>query len=293
MTAAGYSLRMHYYHSRDPRMTVLGAVRGVFRLVHFVLAFLAAAISTVALYALLPDRLRSRWGRSIRMAAGRRLTAAAGVRVRRTGTRPATAAMVVANHLSWLDSFLFMGELGPRFVASSTWGAIPLLRIALRANGVIFINRHRLRDSHAVGRALARRVERGDQMMVFPEADTSRGAAVLAFRPALLQPAATMRLPVAWAALRYRTPPGWPPAGVVVSWADWTPLLLHIYRAFHPPWIEAQIVYGREPVTGSDRKALAAELYRAVDRAMVPQDQLAPDELARIHVPPKQPLKPF
>jgi 1-acyl-sn-glycerol-3-phosphate acyltransferase len=201
--------------------------------------------------------------------------------------------MIVSNHLSWLDAFVLLGEVGARFVANSVWGAVPGLRTVLRANGVLFIERTRLRDTQQVGRRLHRLLGNGEPAVVFPEADTTRGERVLPFRPALLQPAASLGHPVAWLTLRYETPPGWPPASVVVSWADWTPLLVHMYRAFHPPWIAARIRFGEAPVAAPTRKELAAELYRRVAHDFEPQPQLPPDELASVTTPPPRPQRRF
>lgn len=201
--------------------------------------------------------------------------------------------MVVANHMSWLDTLLFLGELGPRFVASANWGEIPVLGTVLRAAGVIFIRRSRLSDIHEVGRRLRRFAASGELAMVFPEADTGRGDHIRRFRPGLLEPAAQAGLACGWAALHYATPAGWPPASVVVAWADWTPLLLHIYRAFHPPWIEARIVYGKQPEHAQDRKELAAALERRVSAAYRPLLQMNQQDLARITVPPPGPVERF
>jgi 1-acyl-sn-glycerol-3-phosphate acyltransferase len=178
--------------------------------------------------------------------------------------------MLVSNHLSWADSFVFLGESGARFVADSAYRRVPVLRTVLAAAGVLFIDRKSLREIRDVGAEVRRGLLAGDTLMVFPEADTSRGADVNRFRPGLLEPAAAARLPVGWAALRYETPDGWPTASRVVAWADWTPLILHMYRAFHLPRIIAEIAYGAEPIADSSRKLLAMRLETAVRSAYRP-----------------------
>lgn len=279
---------MAYYGSRRVRQIVLGGVLALFRLLRFALIFAAAAIASIVLRALMTIPAHRRHGRRIRRALGRLLTLGWGVRVRRRGEPPLDAPMVVSNHLSWLDSFVLLGELGMRFVANRHWGRIPVLGTALRATGVLFVERDSLRDAHTTGGAIARLLRRGESVSFYPEGHTTRGTSVLSFRGALLEPAAALGLPVGWLALRYETPPGWPPASWVVSWGDWTPFLLHMYRACYVPWTRAQVVFGDGTVTAGDRKTLAAELERRVARLLVPQAQ-PPTPLFNRPAPPAAP----
>lgn len=277
-----------YYLSRDLRHTILGGIRGTVRILWFAGTFAAMAIISVSARAILPSTVCRRNAAALRRWQGRRLTGAAGVRVVRRG-RPHRSGMIVANHLSWLDSFLLLGETGARFVANHVWGALPVLRTVLRAGGVVFIERTRLRDTRTVGEAVGRFLRGGDPVFVFPEATTTHGDALLPFRGALLQPAAKLGLPVSWTALHYRTPQGWPPASVVVAWADWSSLVGHMYRAFHVPWIRAELTYGAQSVSAPTRKELAARLQAAVQAAFVPMEQLTPEDLERVSIPPPGP----
>lgn len=234
---------MDYYGSRRLSHVLFGGLRGLFRFILFATCFVAAAVVIVAARAVAPAYTVCR-RRALRRRLGIILTAAAGIKVVRRGRPAGAAGLLVSNHLSWADSFVFLAETGSRFVADSAYEAIPILRTVLSAAGVVYINRRSLRDVRSVGNRMRRAFAAGDPVVVYPEADTSRGERVLPFRSGLLEPAIAADVPVCWAALRYRTPSGWPPSGAVVSWADWTPLLLHMVRAFHPPRIEAQITYG-------------------------------------------------
>ena len=61
------------------------------------------------------------------------MTRAAGIRVERSGRRP-KRGVVVANHLSWADSFVMLGELGARSVAMDLYRRIPVVGQALAAS---------------------------------------------------------------------------------------------------------------------------------------------------------------
>jgi 1-acyl-sn-glycerol-3-phosphate acyltransferase len=238
---------------------------------------------TVARRAVLPTHLWTSGNRRYRMWLGRGICRAFGVRITRRGHPPVRPTMIVANHLSWADAFVFAAELGVRFVVSSTF-RVPVMDTVLKAGGNIFIDRKRLRDSAEVGRLMAKSISPSEPMMVFPEATTSIGKEVIAFRAAMLQPLVEAKTPVSYAALRYEVPAGWPPASVVMCWFDYTPLLLIAYRAFHVPWAEAQVVYGEQSLLADDRKTLSRILHKAVSDAFVPMPQLPPEQIAKIEV---------
>lgn len=275
---------MAYYLSRDPRHTLIGGLRGLFRLYYFTVVFVFASICALAVRAVLPIRTYRRVRPALTRMLGRILICASNIRVRHEGARPPEGSLIVANHLSWADSFTFLGELGCRFMVNHLYGEIMGFRSVLLSVGVKFVNRMSLK---AVGpaRELMRRVlEQGESIMLFPEGRTSRGADVRPFRAALLQVAVDLGIPVRWASVSYETPPGWPPASVVIGWEEWPPLITHIYRAFHAPRIICRIDYGGSGIATSDRRSLAQKLHKAVRSRFRPMPQLPREALRRIDV---------
>lgn len=276
---------MSYYLSTNLRHTIIGSLRAVFRLNRFIATFLAMSVLVVVHRVLLPASIHRARGERLRRFVGRRIADAAGVRIRRTGSaRSSISPMIVCNHISWLDAFVLGGELGARFVATASWESIPVLATVLRAGGILFIDRAKLRDTQRVSKHVGAFMKHGERILIFTEATTSRGADILPFRGALLEPAAVGRIPVSWAVLRYETPTGWPAASVVVAWTDWTPIVLHMYRAFHVPRIDASILYG-PPISGRSRKELAVRLHTEVRTHFTPLEQLPPADLARVECP--------
>ncbi len=275
---------MAYYLSRDPRHTVIGGLRGLFRLLYFTIVFVSASVFALAVRSLLPIRTYRLVRPALTRKLGRILIYASNIRVRSGGRRPPEGSLIVANHLSWADSFTFLGELGCRFMVNHLYGEIVGFRQVLKSIGVKFVNRMSLR---AVGpaRELMRRVlVHGESLMVFPEGRTSRGADVRPFRTALLQVAVDLQMPVCWAAVSYETPAGWPPASVVIGWEEWPPLITHIYRAFHAPRIICRINYGEAAIRTDDRRSLARRLHEAVRSRFRPMPQLSAAALRRIDV---------
>jgi 1-acyl-sn-glycerol-3-phosphate acyltransferase len=275
---------MSYFLSRNPRHTLVGSVRGIIRLLYFATVFFSCAILVVTIRALLPIETYRRLRPRIARKTGRILLCASNIRVRRAGVRPPEGALVVANHVSWADSFTFLSELGCRFMVNHLYGRIVGFGTILKTVGVAFVNRMSVK---AIGgtQKVMRTILRGkSSLMVFPEGRTSRGGLVRPFKSALLQVAVDLKKPVYWATIRYETSRRWPPASVIVGWEEWPPLLTHIYRAFHPPRIVCRILYGETPVWAADRRALAESLHRAVSTAHHAMPQLPKETLHRIDV---------
>lgn len=182
--------------------------------------------------------------------------------IRRRGLRPAGGSFVVSNHRSWLDSLVYGAELGAVFVVHDAVRRWPVIGATVAAFGHIFINRASLREIALVSTALNRSLDAGETVVLFPEAATADGLRepLLPFKPALLEAAIRTDRPIRCAALKLRSPAGWPDASVMVAWADWTPFLLHALRMMMLPWFLIEIDYIAEEIRGESRKdaALAA-----------------------------------
>jgi 1-acyl-sn-glycerol-3-phosphate acyltransferase len=275
---------MAYYLSRDPRHTVIGGLRGLYRLLYFTSVFVLGSTFALAVRALLPNRTYRRIRPELTRTLGKILIYASNIRIRHEGSPPPDGSFIVSNHLSWADSFTFLGELGCRFMANHLYGEIMGFRSVLRSVGVEFINRMSLKAVGPARELMERILARGESVMIFPEGRTSRGAQVRPFRTALLQVAVDLGIPVSWASVSYETPAGWPPASVVIGWEEWPPLITHIYRAFHAPRIICRISYGDAGITTENRRTLAQALHDAVSSRYRPMPQLSKKALEKIDV---------
>ncbi|WP_082494536.1 lysophospholipid acyltransferase family protein [Methylobacterium sp. Leaf108] len=110
------------------------------------------------------------------------------VRVTQSGTPPAVGepALVLANHVSWLD-ILVLGSLRPlSFVAKSEIAGWPLVGLLARLQRTIFIDRARRAATADVNAALAERLAEGDLIVLFAEGTTGDGTRLLPFRSSLV-----------------------------------------------------------------------------------------------------------
>ncbi|WP_374492390.1 lysophospholipid acyltransferase family protein [Streptomyces sp. ICN903] len=132
------------------------------------------------------------------------IAAALGVRVRVTGRPAAGPALVVANHVSWLDVPLLAAVAPGRMVAKREVGRYPLLgRLAARG-GTLFVDRERPRSLPDTVAEVASALRAGSTVVAFPEGSTRCGRGRGPFRGALFQAALDAGVPVQPVAIRYR-----------------------------------------------------------------------------------------
>src|SRR5262245_7106230 len=119
-------------------------------------------------------RLTPRERGRLAMRFARRTLRSLGVRVTVRGTAlPADEpALIVANHVSWLDVYILNTLVDARFVAKSEVAAWPVVGGITRGFDAIFIVRDSARDAARVKTAVAAALRAGDRVVVFPEATT-------------------------------------------------------------------------------------------------------------------------
>lgn len=152
-----------------------------------------------------------------RAARDRQLLAWAGklmqilnIEARVTGTPPQGGAVLVANHISWLDIHVLHSIFPVRFISKAEVRDWPLLGQLAKAAGTLFITRERKSDAIRVNQEMAAELQAGECLAFFPEGTTSDGQGMRAFFPSLFQPAVEAGCPVIPAAIRYLNLQGGP-----------------------------------------------------------------------------------
>ncbi len=149
----------------------------------------------------------------------RALVRALGVRLLTTGTgRPVEGpgqgsgrgsvqgpALVVANHISWLDVPLLAAVAPGRMLAKSEVAGYPVLGRLAAYGGTVFVDRERLRALPGTVASLASLLRSGSTVVAFPEGSTWCGREGGGpFRHAVFQAALDAGVPVQPIAVRYR-----------------------------------------------------------------------------------------
>lgn len=133
----------------------------------------------------------------------RGLLAALGVRMNLVGDPIRAPSLIVANHVSWLDVIALAAVDPAVFVCKSEIAGWPGIGWLLRRVDTIFIRRGSFRDVWRVNIEVRARLDSGKSVAAFPEGTTTHGDDVLAFRPALFQPAVERSRPVCPVAIAY------------------------------------------------------------------------------------------
>ncbi len=129
--------------------------------------------------------------------------AALGVRTQVTGRPRSGAALVVGNHVSWLDILVLSAGAPMRQVAKSEIRDWPIISGIGRRTGTIFLDRFRLRGLPDVVDQVARALRQGHKVQGFPEATTRCGDAIGEFHRCLFQAAIDAAVAVAPVTLQY------------------------------------------------------------------------------------------
>jgi 1-acyl-sn-glycerol-3-phosphate acyltransferase len=238
----------------------------VYRLLR-VLLHLVIGLWTCALVFPLTDRAGREW-RIQHWSLG--LLAICKVRVKieyAPGAQAAPHAMIVANHISWLDIFVINAMQPCRFVAKSDIRDWPLLGWLCAAAGTIFIARGRQHDVRRIYQGLVASIQAGERVAFFPEGTTVSQGTLLPFHSNLFEAAIKAGAPVQPYALRYATANGaFDPAVEFVGDTTFAQSMIDILRA---GVITAHLKL--LPVIdshGAHRRELAAAAQRSIAEAL-------------------------
>lgn len=213
---------------------------------------------------------RRPWRRAIFPRWGRWTCRALGVQVEQIGRPPGRPAMLVCNHLSYMDIVVLSSCFNSIFVSKAEVARWPLVGWITRCAGTIFIRRDRKREIPEVNRQIASALEAGDSVLIYPEGTSTKGETVARFKGPLLVHAAAAGLPVHYASIGYRTGAGDPPPSEAVCWWGDMPFGSHFLKLAGLSRIEARVEFGADPVQENDRKLLAEKLWQAIHEIFIP-----------------------
>lgn len=137
----------------------------------------------------LRDRVTQSWSRRLVRICGVTVIPSTGV--------PALAhAMVVANHVSWLDIFVINALYPCRFVAKSEIREWPVLGWLADKAGTVFLARGNRRDLRQIFKGLVLKLEQGERVAFFPEGTTAQQGSLMPFHANLFEAAVDAKVMV-------------------------------------------------------------------------------------------------
>ena len=188
--------------------------------------------------------------------------------------------LIAANHISWTDIMVLGSFVDVKFIARADMEAWPMIGLLSRLQRTVFIERERKRTSGHQASEIARRMAKGDAMVLFAEGSTGDGNLVLPFKSTLFG-AASMAIsegaaeqvfiqPVAIAYTRVHGVPMGRRHRPMAAWIGDEDLMPHLKVLLAEGAVDAEVHFG-DPVPfakGSNRKE-TARLMEAKVREMM------------------------
>jgi 1-acyl-sn-glycerol-3-phosphate acyltransferase len=180
---------------------------------------------------------------------------------------PLEHAMVVANHVSWLDIFVVDALHPCRFVAKAEIRSWPLAGWLAEKAGTVFIARGSKRDLRNIFKGLVHSLQAGERVAFFPEGTTAPQGTLLPFHANLFEAAVDARVMVQPLALSYADEAGGHHPNVdFIGETTFAESVLAILRG--PP-VRARLRYlPPMDAAGAHRRDLAQAAHDAVESGL-------------------------
>lgn len=121
----------------------------------------------------------------------------------REGDLPERTAILVSNHISWLDIIVIGQYLPAYFVAKSDISRWPIVGYLSKQAGTIFIRRGDKKHILATAEKMVWLLKQNSNIIAFPEGTTTQGDEVLNFHASLFQPALLTKSTIQPIAIQY------------------------------------------------------------------------------------------
>lgn len=191
----------------------------------------------------------------------------AGVRIAVRGTPPDGRAILVANHVSWLDIPILAAATGSVFIAHDGLAGSRLLKWLCEMNDTVFIARSRRATVARQVDQVREAVDRSRVVTLFAEGTTSNGTDLLPLKSSLLS---AIDPPPPGVAIQ----PVWIDFGrdaAAIAWLGDEPGLANFFKVLARPGDLPVTLHFLAPLQGgalAGRKAMAEAVQRALHAAI-------------------------
>ncbi len=126
-----------------------------------------------------------------------------GLKIQINGQAMSGAAILVANHISWLDIVAIAAATPVTFVSKMDLQSWPVVGVLAKFSGTVFIKRGSLFSMHETLSVLIDVLRVGHKTIFFPEGTTTTGGSVKKFHSGLFETAYLAKCPVQPIAISY------------------------------------------------------------------------------------------
>jgi len=177
-----------------------------------------------------------------------------------------SGALVVGNHVSWIDIYVVNAWRPTPFVSKAEVRQWPLVGWLAQQLDTIFLQREKRSDAKRIMHELSERLVRGELMCVFPEGTTSLGHDLLPFHSNLFQAAVSAACPVQPICLMYEDANG--RQAEAPAYIDDLTLAFTLNAMLRDAPLTAHLYVCDAIEPGADRRVLARQAQAAVDTAL-------------------------
>lgn len=187
------------------------------------------------------------------------------IRLQTIGNKPGPdiqRALLVANHVSWLDICVMITVCPTQFVAKSEIRDWPVIGFLCRRVGTLFIKRAKRSDTLRINQDISHVLKKGERVCIFPEGRTSDGAQIRHFHASLLQSAIDAQAMIYPVAIRYLDNNG--QISEAAAYTNVT-LIESLRNILKQPYIEAVLMFS-DAIPGKNKNR--RELTRLAEEAV-------------------------
>lgn len=187
-----------------------------------------------------------------------------GLSISSYGQRPQPGAILVANHVSYLDP-LVLGSLCPFVpITKSEVSRWPVIGPALRSLGALYVDRDSLRSGGRVLRGAQAALDAGVSVLCFPEGTTTDGTTLLTFKRGIFGLAEHAHVPVVPVAIRYETP--------AAAWHGDMTFVPHYLRMASRARTRVNVHFGSPiwPLPGRGHEDIRQSAWESIARLLTP-----------------------
>lgn len=133
----------------------------------------------------------------------RKLVSGLGVQLPQAPENIPAKALIVSNHVSWLDIYVINALAPTHFVSKSDVRSWPVIGWLVAHTDTLFLERGSRLAAARTAQQITERLQGNERVTVFPEGTTTLGDTLLPFRPALFQAGIEAEADIQPVALRY------------------------------------------------------------------------------------------
>jgi 1-acyl-sn-glycerol-3-phosphate acyltransferase len=194
-----------------------------------------------------------------------------GVRITVCGPRPTAPALLVSNHVSWLDIVVLGGLTHTDFLSKYEVRRWPVIGWLAARSGTLFIRRGS-HEAAAVNEQIGQRLRHQGIFTLFPEGRTSDGREVRPFFSRLFAAAIDTGTDVIPVTLRYHIDGRYDP---IAPYTDNQSITQNLRGLITRDHTEVNVVFGQPiPFDGHTRKQIAALARNAILSALQGPEQI-------------------